>query len=194
MQDNSHSTAVHEFLAQFDGPISYQRNPHDLGCYGSTNVGIRRARGEFVHILHDDDWIGPGFYAVMRAALEANPTVHAAAGACWLADREGFVHRGRVLPNVGVDGILKNWPARLAKDNELNLVTTVVRRWAYEAAGLFREDMPFAADWAMWRKLSHLSWLYVPTVTAYYRQHAEQGGHAMRRAGMAQRETEAVKS
>src|SRR5208282_662430 len=44
------------------GRIRYIRNPTNLGLYPSTNAAIQTARGRFLHILHDDDWVENGFY------------------------------------------------------------------------------------------------------------------------------------
>ena len=41
--------------------------------YESAFSAIERARGEWVHLLNDDDLVLPGFYAKLRAGLEGQP-------------------------------------------------------------------------------------------------------------------------
>ncbi|MCX7370353.1 MAG: glycosyltransferase family A protein [Alphaproteobacteria bacterium] len=55
------------------GRALYTRNPHNIGTFPSMNAAISRSRGEWVHIVADDDWVGPDFYAVMENAIAAAP-------------------------------------------------------------------------------------------------------------------------
>src|SRR5437879_1253487 len=42
--------------------IEFYRNPQNVGTYLNCNQCIVHARGQWVHILHDDDAVLPGFY------------------------------------------------------------------------------------------------------------------------------------
>ena len=56
-----------------EGRAKYMRNPRNIGTFPSMNAAMRRSRGQWIHIVADDDWIGPGFYAAMESAIGAAP-------------------------------------------------------------------------------------------------------------------------
>jgi hypothetical protein len=49
-----------------------------LGTVACFNHCIRHARGHWVHILHGDDTVRPGFYKQLRTGVEAHPEAGAA--------------------------------------------------------------------------------------------------------------------
>ena len=52
--------------------------PSRVGHPQIFNECLDRARGDWIHILHDDDWVHPGFYAAMEEGIEQAPDVGAA--------------------------------------------------------------------------------------------------------------------
>src|ERR1700751_1291578 len=42
--------------------VGFSRTAKNMGLAGCWNTCIERARGEWVHILHQDDYVLPGFY------------------------------------------------------------------------------------------------------------------------------------
>lgn len=44
------------------GRIDYYKQPEDLSMGENWNSCIKRARGKYIHILHDDDYVAPSFY------------------------------------------------------------------------------------------------------------------------------------
>lgn len=58
MTDDSPDDAVRDLCRQYANRISidYYRNPLPLGTPENWNEGIRKARGEWIKIMHDDDW------------------------------------------------------------------------------------------------------------------------------------------
>lgn len=56
--DDSPDNSVEEFLKNYKTikTIRYFRNPIPLGTPENWNEGIRRARGTWIKIMHDDDW------------------------------------------------------------------------------------------------------------------------------------------
>jgi O-methyltransferase/8-demethyl-8-(2,3-dimethoxy-alpha-L-rhamnosyl)tetracenomycin-C 4'-O-methyltransferase len=172
------------------GRVSYSRNPSTLGLYASTNAALRRTRGRWVHILHDDDWVLPGFYATLRAGLESAPA-GVGVGCCHYrvhdersgmsGDAPAFRHGAGLLDRAFL--------AHLASANPLNLVAVAFRREAFEAIGLFREDLPYTADWEWYvRSAPHLGWHYQPETLACYRVHAGNQSHDLARTGRAARD------
>ncbi len=58
--DNGSTDDTERIVRSFNDPrILFHRNPENIYCYGSTNVIIKRAKGEFVAIYHSDDIYTP---------------------------------------------------------------------------------------------------------------------------------------
>jgi glycosyltransferase involved in cell wall biosynthesis len=56
--DDSPGTEIEEFSGQYRQffPVRYFRNQISLGTPENWNEGIRQARGEWIKLMHDDDW------------------------------------------------------------------------------------------------------------------------------------------
>lgn len=172
------------------GLVSYHRNASTLGLYASTNAAIRRARGRWIHILHDDDWIENGFYETMRKGIEAAPQ---GVGVAFCMYKTHDERNGSIWsPPPFRDGpglMTREFLARLASGNPLNLPAVVFRREAFELAGLFREDLPYTADWEWYvRSAPHVGWHHQPESLACYRVHQTNQTHDLARTGKAARD------
>ncbi|MEI9864573.1 MAG: glycosyltransferase family A protein [Limisphaerales bacterium] len=55
--------------------VSVSRTPKNLGLAGCWNTCIERSRGKWVHILHQDDFLAPGFYDALRQLTERHPSM-----------------------------------------------------------------------------------------------------------------------
>jgi hypothetical protein len=119
-----------------------------------------------VHILHDDDWLEPGFYAAMHSVIDANPE----AGSAFCQQR--IVHQGAEAPtpwNSWVEretpGIVDDWLGRIALECRVQFSAMAVQRSVYEALGGFCADARSAFDWEMWVRIA-TRWPvgYVPEV------------------------------
>jgi|SRR5438876_3460602 len=71
--DNSASEITRRVGA---GRVTFRADPKNPGLMNTWNRCIERARGHWVHILHQDDIVLPGFYDVLRKGEE-----HSHAGA-----------------------------------------------------------------------------------------------------------------
>jgi hypothetical protein len=58
--------------------VEVHRHPIRAGHPEIFNVCIRRARGLWIHILHDDDWVAPGFYEALQKGIVQAPEIGAA--------------------------------------------------------------------------------------------------------------------
>jgi len=67
-----------------------------LGYAGGANLGAREARGAFVHLLHDDTEVCPGWLDAMLAGLAEHPQA-GAAGSLLVADDGSVQTVGHVL-------------------------------------------------------------------------------------------------
>lgn len=131
---------------------------------------INHARGYFIHILHGDDKISPGFYAEVGQAFRDYPE----AGACFVSydyiDRTGMnirpIHRLQTER-----GIIDNWLEKIAASNLIQPPAIAVKREVYEQLGSFFA-VHYGEDWEMWVRIAtHYPVAYIPKFLAHYREH-----------------------
>jgi glycosyltransferase involved in cell wall biosynthesis len=154
------------------GRVGFHRQPRNVGAVPNFNTCIARARGEWLHILHSDDLVRPGFYAALRAGIAQQPEVGAAFCRCSVIDERD---RETELYELERDdaGVLDGFVSRLAVWSRIQTPTIVVRRSVYEQLGGFDIRLVHAADWEMWQRVaSHHSIWYEPRPLAQYRMHA----------------------
>jgi protein O-GlcNAc transferase len=171
-----------------NGRVQYQRNRVRLGQFPSVNDALRRTRGQWIHILHDDDYVRPPFYRTFRSSLAGLPPAVGMACCHYTVLRlaDGLEWRPPVCrPDAGV---LNNWLARLAVDNPHNVAAVVHRRAVFERLGLLRDDLPATADWEYYvRAATAFQWWYQPQDMAVYRMHDDsQTAHLGRRGQLAE--------
>ncbi len=103
------------YAGQF--PIRYFRNGRALGSPENWNEAVRKARGEWIKIMHDDDWFaGKDSLAEYAAAVRANPE----ASFVFSAYRDVFLDEGRdremFLPAGKYKAFLKNKSVLFARN------------------------------------------------------------------------------
>lgn len=96
-----------EYAARFR--LRYFRNPVALGTPENWNEGVRSAAGEWIKIMHDDDWFaGPDSLAEYAAAVDAHPT----SDFIFAAYRDVFLdtggHRDMFLSRMTFKAFLRN--------------------------------------------------------------------------------------
>ena len=152
------------------GRVTFQRESENRGLANSWNRCIERARGHWVHILHQDDIVLPGFYDLMRKGVEQS---HAGAIFCrhaitnsnghWIELSE--LHRQST-------GLLEDWHAKITAQQLIQCAAIAVRRRVYEQLGGFLPQLHFVADWEMWQRIaSQFPFCFEPSILACYRLH-----------------------
>jgi len=183
VDDCSPNPVAADLMRELAGePVSLHRNSTNLGLAGTWNVCIDRARGDVVHILHQDDYVLPGFYASLEPAF-TSPSVGAAFCRHAYVDAAGS-RTGESELESDRPGILSDLKYRLASDSRVQCPAIVVRRSCYDAVGRFRTDLPYILDWEMWLRIS-VAWqvYYEPRVLACYRVHASNQTTNLQRTG-----------
>jgi len=166
------------------GRVEFYREEKNLGLAGIWNSCIARSRGEWVHILHQDDLVLPGFYEGFRQGLEKNPK--AGAAFCRHAFIDGDGHQDFLSALERADaGILENWLERIAVEQVIQTPAIVVKRAVYEEVGGFLPELCFALDWEMWRRIAaRYPFWYEPTVRACYRIHGSSATSRLTQAAL----------
>ena len=149
--------------------VVFHREPRNLGLAGIWNRCIALSRGEWTHILHQDDAVLPGFYD----ALRSRPPAAAAAFCRWfLMDGEGVAGTFGPLERPH-PGLLRDFATVLCTGVHIVCASIAVKRSVYEQIGGFRPDLYHALDWEMWMRIASLYPIhYHPEPLASWRVHA----------------------
>jgi glycosyltransferase involved in cell wall biosynthesis len=163
--------------------VSFFRQPTNVGPQANFTTCVQRAKGHWIHILHGDDMVRPGFYAAMRRGSKIEPDIQAAfCRVITIDEDDGWIEmseRESVRP-----GIIPDLIDRLAVYNHIMFPSIVVRRTAFEQLGGFHPDLFHAADWDMWKRIAaRFPVWYEPEPLALYRIHTRSDTSRLMRTG-----------
>jgi glycosyltransferase involved in cell wall biosynthesis len=153
---------------QYGERIAFYRHAFRVGMAANWNTCIQRARGTFVHILHQDDFVAEGYYREILRLAVSYPEVSLYATRSFFVDADsiitGVTNRVRQLegPTRSTESFFYETP--------ILFPSVTVRRSAYEALGGFRLDLGFVTDCEMWARLTESRGAVVSTkVAAFHR-------------------------
>lgn len=189
MDDASPGERVREIVNHIgQGRVDVFRQPVNLGQFRNINAGIARARGRWIHVLHDDDWIGDGFYARLEEDLGDGDDYGAAMTAITIANVEGAPASAWSLLRP-TSGPLPDAVGHFATSLRSQPPAIVVRRDVYETLGGFMSRWHSPGDWEMWQRIAaHYAWLYEPRAMAFYRAHGVSNSGTSKQTGLNVRE------
>jgi glycosyltransferase involved in cell wall biosynthesis len=105
--DDASTDGTDEIAKYYARSISYSKNERNLGQPANTNRCLARATGDYVVILHSDDYLLPNFAKTLAPLLDSNPKVAFAVGERKIADAHGveqditpFYSRNCIVPGV----------------------------------------------------------------------------------------------
>lgn len=152
--------------------VKVSKTPKNLGIADCFNTCIALSRGEWVHILSQDDLVFPGFYAALKVGAEKYPEAGAALCRHAYCDENGHWHRLSIL-EMPSPGLLQHFVEPLVTAERVQCAAIVVRRSTYEQLGGFNPDLKHALDWEMWiRTANKFPFYYEPKILACWRNHA----------------------
>jgi hypothetical protein len=165
------------------GRVSFFRQPRHIGAFANFNSCIERSSGKWVHILHSDDLVLPGFYERLQASLEGLDDVGAAFSRHTVVDE----HERRLWESElerPSPGVLPGFIEKIGLRCRILCPAIVVRRSVYEKLGGFRTELSTAADWDMWIRIAadYAVW-YEPAILAAFRVHSTSWTTASMRSG-----------
>lgn len=151
-----------------DSRVRFLQNEENLGSTGNFNRCIQESRGEFVHILHADDWVERAFYKTMEDAFLKNPEV------ALVCARVNIVGEGGELLELSPRLEFLEKPSRaeeqLYRENPIRTPGVVVKKSVYEKTGGFHPSLRHSADWELWiRILKKYPGLFLNQPIANYR-------------------------
>jgi GT2 family glycosyltransferase len=132
--------------------IGYFRQPQPVGMAENWTTCVRRARGQWVHVLHDDDVLLPGFFDAHRHAVEQWPA--AVMTFCRVVSIDGRRDPQVVGTPYVAPMLVTDLPRQLTKGNPVCASSVVARRSVYEAVGGFDGSLAYTFDWDMWSRVA----------------------------------------
>jgi glycosyltransferase involved in cell wall biosynthesis len=137
---------------EFGSRIEYIRNPRRRGLFGNWNASLDYCPTPWLSILHDDDYLAPGFVDALLALSRQAPDCGLYFGQTQLVNEAGEPFPDGMRPPLTVP-----WRRVELADT---LVTTpfpfpghIFRVDYARALGGFRESSQFCGDWEMWSNL-----------------------------------------
>ena len=152
------------------GRILYYKQPENRGSLRNFETCINRAKGHYVHLLHGDDMVKPGFYTAMESLFHQSPEAGAAFCRYDYINHEGVVLSERE-PQSSRPGVLPDIVERLTVRQCIQYAAMVVKRSVYESLGAFYLTT-YGEDWEMWVRIAcNFPVAYTPENLASYRVH-----------------------
>ncbi len=156
------------------GIIRYYRFPKTVSLPENWNTAVSLCRGQWIHLLHHDDYVLPGFYARLKASLVTSPESVGAA----FTGYENINESRQVVFSQQHDlgnhrGIVADWILRIGVSCTLSPPSLVIRRTAYEKLGGYKLDLLYTCDWEFYKRVATFyDWWYEPGILAHYREQA----------------------
>ena len=180
--DDASPTGSPEGFARNAGmDVSCFVRPENGGLASCWNECIARARGDLIHILHQDDIVLPNFYREMEV-LEAKVPE---AGMLFCRT---MVRRpdGEAPDTLEQDhaGVIPDWLEKISAGQRLLCPSVVVRSETYKKVGGFDSRLKFVIDWEMWVRIAASGAVaYHPTALVEYRVHDQSETARLKSSG-----------
>jgi glycosyltransferase involved in cell wall biosynthesis len=152
------------------GRVNHFRQEQNVGSLRNFETCLKRSKGVFIHLLHGDDLVLPGFYKEIEQLFTQYPSAGAAFTAVSYIDTNGKIwfHDKRVAENAG---IIEDWLFKISKIQWVEPPAMVVKRSVYEKLGSFYA-VHYGEDWEMWIRIAaHFPVAFSPSYLALYRKH-----------------------
>ncbi len=154
--DNASTDNTEEIVLGYDDPrLRYVRNSENLGLFGNFNRCIELYKGEFLHILHSDDYIDSDFTEKCVDFFKKNQDV-------WLTSSSSRVISSEKAVETKVfdgDTVLRSpdgFKRILSERCYISCPSVMVRRGLYEDKdiGKFSLEYPYSGDYYQWLKVT----------------------------------------
>ena len=161
---------------------NYKTNTN-LGLAGCWNTCIKKAKGQWVHILHQDDLVLPDFYKRAENLIAKERDLDAIYSRHIYADADSHWTAISKLEQKE-PGKLINFAESIAIWQRIECAAVIVKKTTYNEIGEFRTDIPYVLDWEMWCRIAATKqWGYIPQPSAIYRCHTASETARLNRSG-----------
>lgn len=169
--DNSSQDNIESVIANYkDTRLKFYKNNNNLGMYGNFNRCIELSQGEYIHILHSDDYIDSHFTQTCVEFLEAHPNV-----AMTFSSGQFLSDNAQKKMAVSDHDIIYPAPEGFRKiletGNPIVCPSVMMKRAVYDSVGLYSCEYPYAGDFYQWLRISRIFDLaFVANALLFYRE------------------------
>lgn len=180
--DDGSKDGTREWLSERAEPITTIFNEKNLGTYGSLNVALAAAKGDYIAVLNDDDLWAPAKLEKQLALFESHPKVGLVHTDGWFIDGEGNERKDSPLgfdfPKTETGDVLLS----LIYANKIIASAALVKRECFEKLGGFNEAYFGSGDWEMWFRVAEKYDVgFVAEPLTFYRVHGTNASHKLDR-------------
>jgi glycosyltransferase involved in cell wall biosynthesis len=130
--------------------VGFSRLPCNRGPGFTFNGCIERSRGYWVHILHGDDLVLPGFYERYARLIKAHSNLSMVCGRYLRVDeKERWLSLKGPMPSEDSE-LIEDYVRKYTFRNDIPFASAVVARRTYEQVGGFNPVLEHSLDDDMW--------------------------------------------
>jgi len=157
-------------------------NEKNLGTYGTLNVGLAAATGEYIAVFNDDDVWLPTKLEKQVAMLDSNPKIGLVHTDGYFIDGDGNERHDSPLgfdfPRTETGDIL----LALIYANSIIASAVLARKQCFDELGGFNEAYFGSGDWEMWYRICEkYDAGYLQEPLTLYRVHGANASHKLER-------------
>ena len=152
------------------GRVNFFKQSQNVGSLRNFETCLNRSKGQFIHLLHGDDQVKPGFYTQIEDLFRNNPGAGAAiTGLSAINEKNEFLYHNNTIQDA--TGIIPDWLLKIAANQLLRTCAIVVKRSVYENLGGYY-GVHYGEDWEMFVRIAaNYPVAYSPENLALYRLH-----------------------
>jgi glycosyltransferase involved in cell wall biosynthesis len=153
VDDFSSEVDVKKLLKEWDylHRIEFHQNETNRGIGGNWNSCIEQSRGEYLHILHQDDLVLEGFYEELIPALYENEEVGMVINRTQYLSHNGLARTySRMYDQIS--GVKKDLILDI-HELDIQCPGVIVKKKVFQETGYFREDLQYSLDRLKWTEI-----------------------------------------
>ncbi|NER84005.1 MAG: glycosyltransferase [Leptolyngbya sp. SIO1D8] len=170
---------VEELNRKYEGRIRYNKNQHNPNilaeCKQAHNVNklISLAKGKFVHILHDDDFLIDGGLEKILEELKKNGQEHSVfLFGVNLVDENGSIQKVQSIPDSLVYSSEEAVRKLMVNSAFVRTPSVIIKKEVYEHIGNYDPDRKLPLDFDMWARIfPYYSIYHSSKLVANYTRH-----------------------
>ncbi len=154
--DNASTDNTEEIVSRYnDTRLKYVRNTENIGQFGNLNRCIELYSGDFLHILHSDEYIDPDFTEKCIKFFSEHQNVQLTCTS-FREEYNDHILLHKVFPNDVIFSAPDGFKQILTEGLFISCGSVIVRRCVYESqdVGKFSLEYPYSGDLYQWLKLT----------------------------------------
>ena len=155
--DNASTDNTKSDLNKYTDPrLKYVKNKHNIGMFANFNRCLELANGEYIQLLHSDDYIDNDFIEKCITFLESHKNVCLTFTPARMLENEKIIEVYH-LENFDNDHIFHapdGFIKLLSLGNYISCPSAILRSTIVDKIGPFDLEFPYGGDYYQWLKIS----------------------------------------